>query len=417
MKNLAVIILAAGKGTRMKSHLAKALHPVCSRPMLGFVLDMVKSLKASKTVVVLGHQHDQVKKILPASVKAVRQKKLQGTADAVKEARLVLGGFNGTVLILYADIPLLKKETVSRLIKYHNENSLDATILTAHADKPFGYGRIVRDKYASISGIVEEKDATEVQKDIKEINTGIICFNSRRLFEALKKVRPNNRKREYYLTDVISILYKDGALIDRVKAEDINEAMGINSRQDLSRANKIMQSRINENIMKQGVSLIDCDSTFINFGARIGQDTVIYPFTVIEKGVKIGKRCSIGPFAHLREGTIVQDDCIVGNFIEIVRSRIGSKTLVKHFGYLGDSQLGRSVNIGAGAVTANFDGKGKHVSVIKDNAFIGSDTVLVSPVRIGKSAKTGAGSVVVRNSNVADKTVVVGVPARILKLK
>lgn len=415
MKNIAVIILAAGKSTRMKSGIPKVLHPICGRPMLGYVLDLVYALKFKNIIAVLGHKHEDIKKLLKPGIKVVRQKRLLGTADAVKEAMPLLKNFKGEVLILYADNPLLKKETIKKLLEHHIKNNLDATLLTAKMDKPAGYGRVLRDKYASISAIVEEKDADDFQKDIQEINTGIICFNKDRLNDSLKHVRPNNRKKEYYLTDTIAILYKKGFILDSVKINDINEALGINSRGDLAKANSIMRQRINEELMQEGITIVDPDSSFIGFGAKIGRDTTIYPFTVIESNVRIGKRCFIGPFVHLREGAHLGDDIMAGNFLEVVRSKISSGTLMKHLGYIGDSRIGRMVNIGAGTVTANFDGKKKNITVIKDKAFIGCDTVLVAPVKIGKRARTGAGCVVTKNKNVPDGTTVVGVPARILK--
>jgi len=399
----------------MKSGIPKVLHPVCGRPMLGYVLDLVYALKIKKIIAVLGHKHQEVKKLLKPEIKVVIQKRLSGTADAVKEALPLLKNFKGTVLVLYADNPLLRKESIKKLLEHHIKNNLDATLLTAKMDKPSGYGRLLRDKYASIRGIVEEKDADDFQKDIQEINTGIICFNKDRLLDSLKYVRPDNRKKEYYLTDSIGILYKRGYLIDSVKISDINEALGINSRVELAKANSIMQKRINEELMQKGITIVDPSSTFISYGTKIGPDTTIYPFTVIERDVRIGKCCCIGPFVHLREGTHLEDDIVAGNFLEVVRSKISSKTLLKHLGYIGDSRIGRMVNIGAGTVIANFDGKKKNSTVIKDKAFIGCDTVLVAPVKIGKGARTGAGTVVTKNKNVPDGTTVVGVPARPLK--
>ncbi|MBM3246602.1 MAG: bifunctional UDP-N-acetylglucosamine diphosphorylase/glucosamine-1-phosphate N-acetyltransferase GlmU [Candidatus Omnitrophica bacterium] len=413
--NLAVIILAAGRGERMKSALPKVLHPVCGRPMLSYVLDLARGLKASKVVTVLGHQHQEVKKLMAAGIKIVVQKRLLGTADAVKAARGALGNFKGALLVLYGDILLLKKETIQGLLKYHRENNLDAAILTATVEKPQGYGRILRDEYSSICGIREEKDADDYEKELKEINTGIICFNKEKLYAALGEIKADNRKKEYYLTDIIRIFYEKGYAIDGVALSDINEALGINSRQELSQADRIMRQRINEKWMQEGVSIIEPAATFISYSAKIGRDTLIYPFTVIENNVKIGKSCSIGPFAHLREGTVIADNVVVGNFLEIVRSRISSKTLIKHFGYLGDARIGRQANIGAGAVTANFDGRQKNITVIKDGAFIGSDTVMVAPVKIGKAAVTAAGAVVLKNKNVPDGQRVAGVPARVLK--
>ncbi len=411
-KNIAVVILAAGKGERMKSEIPKVLHSVCGRPMIGYVFDLVKELKVSKIVTVLGYKHDEARKFIGPLVKTVTQKRLIGTADALKSALPELRNFKGTLLVLYADNPLLKKETIKKLLKYHIDNKLDATLLTSHLDKPAGYGRILRDKYSSICGIVEEKDADDFQKDIKEINTGIICFNKDSLAAVLKYIKPNNRKKEYYLTDAIKLIYEKGGLVDGVKISDTNEALGVNSRLDLARANSIMQRRINEKFMLDGITIIDPDSASIDYGVKIGLDTVIYPFTVIEKNVKIGKRCFVGPFIHLREGTRLENDVTAGNFLEVVRSSVSSGTFMKHFGYIGDSRIGRMVNIGAGTVTANFDDGKKNITVIKDKAFIGCDTVLVAPVKIGKAAKTGAGTVVTKNNDVRDGAVVVGVPAR-----
>lgn len=412
MKNTACIILAAGKGERMKSDLPKVLHPLCSRPMLLYVLDLVKTMRLSPAVAVLGFKYREVQKIMPAGVRVAVQKKQSGTADAVKAALDSLKSFRGTVLVLYGDNPLIKKETIKKLLSQHIKNGVDVTLLTAEMSDPQGYGRIWRDKYGAVSNIIEEKDALEFQKKIKEINTGIMCFKKESLVEALKQVRPNNRKKEYYLTDTISIIYQKGGFIESMKLAQSEEAMGINSRVELAKANKIISRRLNEAFMKNGVSLVDPETAYISFGAKIGRESVIYPFTVIEKDVTIGSRCSIGPFIHLREGTRIADDVVAGNFLETVRSKISPKTFIKHFSYIGDTDIGRAVNIGAGTVIANFDGKNKHNTLIKDNAFIGSDSVLVAPVTIGKRACTGAGSVVTKNTRVPDGAVMAGVPAR-----
>ncbi len=412
-KEIAVIILAAGKSTRMKSATPKVLHKLCGRPMLSYVLDLVRSLKPEKVVAVLGHEQKRVREIIPGNVKITLQKKLIGTADAVKVGLTALKGFQGSVLILYGDVPLLKKATLQKLLDYHFTNNVDATLLTAQLKKPFGYGRIMRDKYSSICAIVEEKDADEVQKEIKEINTGIMVIKKQKLENNLKRIRANNQKKEFYLTDIIEILAKQQLLVDGVKADDAKEALGINTGSELAQANTLMRQRINEVFMNNGVTIIDPANTWINFGTKIGADTVIYPFTVIERDVKIGKRCLVGPFAHLRDGVELKDDVTAGNFIEMVRSKIGAKTFVKHFSYIGDTAVGSSVNIGAGTVTANFDGRNKHETFIGDNVNIGSDTVIVAPVKIGKAAATGAGAIVTRD--IAAKTLVAGVPARILK--
>ncbi len=397
----------------MKSEMPKVLHKLCGRPMLGYVLDLVATLKPKQVVAVLGYKQELVRKILPKGVKIVIQNKLAGTADAVKVGLSALSGFKGTVLVLYGDNPLLKKETLDKLLDYHVRNNVDATLLTAKLKKPFGYGRILRDKYSTVCGIVEEKDADEVEKDILEINTGIIAFKKETLANNLKFISPNNRKKEYYLTDIVSILAKKDYLVDAVKVEDLQEALGINTRVELAKANSIMQRRINEKFMLNGVTIIDPKTTFINFGTKIGADSVIYPFTVIERDVKIGKRCQVGPFAHLREAVQLKDDVRAGNFIEMVRSSIGAKTFVKHFSYIGDTSVGDNVNIGAGTVTANFDGVKKNYTVIKEKVNIGSGTMIVAPVEIGKFAVTGAGSVITKN--VPENTIVAGVPARILR--
>lgn len=414
-KNIVAIILAAGRGERMKSDLPKILHPICGRPMFYFTMDLIKNLKIDKRILVLGHKYHIVKRFVDRGTKVIIQKRLQGSADAVRETESALRDFKGSLLILYADNPLLKEETIRRLIRHHIDNSLDVTLLAAKVKKPAGYGRILRDKYRSICQIVEEKDADDFQKEIKEINIGCACFNKAKLFKALREVKRNNLKREYYLTDVIKILYRQSARIEAVTLHDLDEGWGVNSLADLAKANKIMQMRILKRHMENGVAVIDPQTAFIDWGVKIGSGTKIYPFTVIESGVKIGKRCFIGPFAHLREDTSLGDDSVAGNFLEIVRSRISSKTLAKHFCYIGDSRIGRNVNIGAGTVTANFDGKKKNISTVKDNAFLGSDTILVAPVKIGKGAITGAGSVVTKNKNVADNTIVAGVPARMIK--
>lgn len=416
-KNLAIIVLAAGKGTRMKSSLPKVLHPVCGRPMLDYVQDIVKGLRNKELIFVLGCGQEDVKKRISPGARIKIQESLKGTADAVKEALGLLKNFKGQVLVLYGDNPLIKRSTIKKLLDYHFDNNLDLTLLSATMNKPPAFGRILRDKYAGICGIIEEVDANAYQKEIKEINTGIMVFDKDKLGQGIKSIRPHNRKKEYYLTDIVGIFYKKGYLIDSVKVEDNSEILGINSRVELAQANKIIQSRINRKMMESGVTLLDPGSTHIDYGVKIGKDTVIYPFTVIEKNVKIGNRCSIGPFIHLREGARLENEVFIGNFIEIVRSKIGKGTFSKHFSYIGDTTVGRDVNIGAGTVTANFDGKRKHISVIRDKAFIGSDTVLVAPVVIGKGAKTGAGAIVLKNNNVKSNQVVAGVPAKPLNQK
>jgi len=414
-KNISCIILAAGEGTRMKSSLPKVLHTICGRVMIAYVLDLVKKLGIKNTVIVVGHKQDYVKKYLPKNVKIAVQDKLLGTADAVKRAVPLLKNFKGTVLVLYADNPLLTVDTVKKLLKYHNENNFVATLLTTKVENPLGYGRIWRDKCNCISRIIEEKEANDFEKETKEINTGIICFDKDKLAGVLREIRPHNRKKEYYLTDAVEAFYKKGDIVEALKIKEIDEALGVNSQEELAKANKIMHKRILKKHLEKGIRIKNPETTFIDWDVEIGQDTEIYPFTVIESGVRIGKRCHIGPFCHLREGVRLGNDVIAGNFLEIVRSQISDETLIKHFSYIGDSFVGKKVNIGAGTVTANFDGKNKNKTIIKDKSFIGSDTVLVAPVKIGKNSRTGAGCVVTKNSSIGDNTTVVGVPAKLLK--
>lgn len=413
-KKLVGIILAAGEGTRMKSLLPKVLHLICGKPMLAYVLDLAKKIKLTNTFAVLGHKKELFKDLLNEyKVKTIYQEKLLGTADAVNRAKNALKNFTGNILILYGDQPLLSEETLEKLIARHAESDASATILTANVENPFGYGRIVRDNYSRIRAIIEEKDATGEQRNKGEINTGIICFKKEPLFKAIAKIKPNNAKKEYYLTDAIRIMADEGLLIEYLSIDDSKEAQGINSKGDLAIAYDFIRKKIINEFMDEGITIVDPNTTYIDCDCDIGEDTVIYPFTIIERGVKIGKFCSIGPFCHLRGQTVVDDNATIGNFTELARSRIGKDVFMKHFSYLGDASVGDKVNIGCGTVSANFDGKNKQKTIIKEGAFIGSDTVFVAPVKIGRKAATGAGAVVTKD--VKPGEVVVGVPARPIK--
>ena len=419
-KDLAVIILAAGRGERMKSELPKVLHPIAGRPMLGYVLDLARALGPKLEICVLGHKSEIVRDYIKERkdrIKVVIQKRLLGSADAVKQTLSILRRFKGTVLVLYADNPLLKLQTVKRLIQHHEHTKAASTLLVATSDKPEGYGRIIRDSSYNILRIVEDAQANDFEKDIKEINTGTSCYNKERLFWALNRVKLNPRKKEYYLTDVIQILNKQKVLVESLRLKDPQEAIGINRQADLSQAEKIMQQRLLTALMDKGVRIVDPGSTRVCWDTRIQESSTVFPFTVIESNVKIGKDCQIGPYCHLREGVVIRDNSKIGNFVEISRSKINQGTVAKHFCYLGDSRIGKEVNIGAGTVTANFDGKKKAITTIKDKAFIGSDTILVAPVKVGSRARTGAGSVVLKNKNVTPNTTVVGVPAKPLKIR
>lgn len=413
MSGFGCIILAAGKGTRFKSDTPKILHELHGKPILQNLLDVVGGLGFRKPVVVIGDKAGEVRDFLKDKAIAVIQKRQLGTADAVKVGKKYLSRFKD-ILVLYGDVPLVKPETIRSLIKEHRASGASCTLLTVLVDDSSGYGRIVRAGSNEVKDIIEEKEATEEQRRIREINVGLYCFKRHDLFEAIKKVGKSEVKKEYYLTDLIAILMNEGRKISAVRSDDVDETIGINSRTDFSRAFSILNKRTIKKLTDNSVTVMDPSTTFISPDAKIGRDTVIYPFVVIEKNVKIGRRCSVGPFCRLRAGTVLEDDVEVGNFVEVVRSKIGSKSKAKHLTYLGDCLVGREVNIGCGTITANFDGKKKNKTIISDKAYIGSGTIFVAPVKIGKGAVTGAGSVVLKNKNVPAKALAVGVPARIL---
>ncbi len=415
MKDLRVIILAAGKGTRMKSELPKVLHQVCGRPMLSYVLDSVRLLRSLKTYVILGHKINLFKDYLNKDIIAVHQKKLLGTADAVRCAEKYLKGFKGNLLVVCGDTPLLTRQTLSLLIKKRVSTKASCSFLSAVVDNPFGYGRVIRNNRKEVVAIKEEKDAGASEKRVDEINVGVYCFYAPDLFKALKSVVKSKVKKEYYLTDVIQILKDKDLKVSTLQLKDMSESLGINTREDLALSERLMRQRILSRFMQQGVTIEDPQTTFIAADAKIGKDTRIRPFTVIEEQVKIGKRCIVGPFCRIRTETAIKDDVEIGNFTEISRTQMGSNCFMKHFSFLGDSFVGNGVNIGAGAVTANFDGKTKHVTHIKDGAFIGSDSILVAPVEVGSKAITGAGSVVTRGKKIPAGAIAVGVPAKIKK--
>ncbi len=412
-KSLKTIILAAGKGVRMKSDLPKVLHPVCGRPMIRYVTDLAKSVGSLKTFVVLGHQHDVIKTQLDKSVTVAIQKKLIGTADAIKSVRHHFQNDHGNVLVLCGDAPLLTRETIRVLLAKHKSSKAVCTFLTATVHCPCGYGRVVRNSEGQVIAIREELDATDEEKTIKEINSGVYCFQSRELFQAISTVGINSKKREFYLTDLISLFKDRGLSVETATTRDGHEALGINTRADLALAQTILRKRILKNLMLNGVTIEDPETTYVDADVTIGRDTVIRSHTVIENDVRIGNRCMIGPFSHIRPGCIIDDDVQLGNFSEVSRSTVGQGTWMRHFSFLGDSRVGKNVNIGAGVVTANFDGKNKNRTIISDQAFIGSDSILVAPVVIGKKSITGAGCVVTKNSKVPNGAVAVGVPAKI----
>jgi len=413
MSNLGTIVLAAGKGTRMKSLRPKVLHEICGKPMILYVLDAVKAAGSLKTCVVLGHQNEAVRDLLGNRVSSVLQKKRLGTADAVKAAASHFKGHKGNILIICGDTPLLQASTLKTLIRRHKKSEAACTFLTSVVHEPQGYGRIIRGLNGSAVAIREEKDACEYEKNIAEINVWLYCVRGKVLFDIVQKIGVNKKKKEYYLTDMIALLAQRGERIETLETEDAQEGLGVNTREDLAVAIQCVQQRILRDLMLSGVTIEDPCTTMVHSGVRIGRDTVIRPFTVIEQGVVIGSECVIGPFARLRPGTKIKDQAVIGNFAEVSRSQIGKGSIMKHFGFLGDAQVGVQANIGAGVVTANYDGTNKNKTQIADGAFIGSDSILIAPVKIGTKGVTGAGTVVTKNTVVGSGEVCVGVPGRV----
>ncbi len=412
MSETRAIILAAGKGTRLKSDIPKVLHHVCGKPVLSYIIELVRSLK---TYVVVGFGAREVQQVIGNGVEYVVQDQLLGTGDAVRRVEKHLKNFNGNVVVLCGDTPLLEKAVVARLLATHRKSNASATILSARVGNPHGYGRMIRDERGQVSAIREQRDLAASEIGINEINVGMYCFKAKDLFEALRGVKLSPTKKEYYLTDVIAILIAAGKKISSVISDDPNVAFGINTRQDVAQAEGIMRGRILDKLMTAGVGIVDPATTFVDSGAKIGQDTIIYPCTMIAGDVVIGKNCKIGPFARIRPGTRIADHSEIGNFAEVSRTSIGKRVMMKHFSFLGDAAVGNDVNIGAGTITANYDGKEKHRTNIADGAFIGSDAILVAPVTVGRKAMVGAGSVVPKGTTVKPGSVVVGVPARMIR--
>lgn len=413
-KKIIGIVLAAGKGKRMHSSVPKVFHSVSGIPMILLVINALKKTGIDE-IIVVASEKERYKEILPENIKIIVQTKPLGTGHAVSCAKRLIKKFNGRVLIACADMPLVKSDTVKRLIRRHTEDSADCTLLTGWFEFPEGYGRVLRDENWNIVGIGEDKDISKKGKEIKEVNSGMYCFSSKELLGVLPLLNKSNKQKEFYLTDVVGLLLKKNIKISSLAVRDSGEIMGVNSRKDLAQANKIMNRRIIEEHMKRGVTVVDPDSTYIDIRVKIGMDTVINPLTVIDGEVNIGSGCVIGPFTHLRDKTVIKDKAEIGNFVEVKKSTVGKHTKSKHLTYLGDTTLGTHVNVGAGTVVANYDGKHKHPTVIKDKAFIGSHSTLVAPVTIGKGAITGAGCVVLSGRNVPSNSIVVGVPARVLK--
>lgn len=416
LDNVKAVVLAAGKGVRMKSERAKVLHEILGRPVLSYVLRNLRQAGVDDIVVVVGHQAEKVKAVAEGC-RFVEQKEQKGTGHALMQAEPELRGFAGDLFVLAGDAPLVGPKTLGRMLDEHRLNHRDATFLSACLDDPSGYGRVLRDRPGGkFLGFVEDIDATPEQKNIPESNSGEYVFKADAVFGALREIKADNKKGELYLTDALRVLVSKGRAVDACRSAQPPEIYGVNSRRDLVAATNFIRWKVLEHHMDQGVTIVDPSTTFIEEDVTIGEDTVVQPFTVIRHDVTVGKGCDVGPFAHLRPGTVLEDGAEVGNFVEVKKSRLGRHTKAKHLSYLGDATLGANVNIGAGTITANYDGVQKHPTVVEDGVRTGSNTVLVAPVRLGKGSKTGAGAVVVRGEVPAGATVV-GVPARPLGTK
>ncbi len=410
MAERVAIILAAGVSSRMNTQMAKVLHEVCGRPMLAYVLDACREVGIKKIYVVVGFSADKVTEQFSSRRFAshtetaeddlvwVQQDEQQGTAHAVLCCKEHLKDFQGQTLVLCGDGPLIRTQTLRTLIESHEAGQSAATLATAVLDNPAGYGRIVRDEYNNIQGIVEDSDCTKEQLAIKEINPSYYLFDNQVLFEAIQNVKPDNVKHEYYLTDAVSGIIATGHKVTAVTAVRPEEAMGVNSREQLSQASKIMQRRIQQQLMEKGVTIVDPDNTWIDARARIGQDTVIEPFTYIHGEVKIGQNCRIGPFAYLRNGTVLKKDVVLGVYTEVKNSTLAEGVRARHHSYIGDAAVGKNVNIGAGSITANFDGKQVNKTNIGDNCYIGSGAILIAPLELKDGSNVSAGTVVSQES-------------------
>lgn len=432
MSKTACVILAAGQSTRMKSKLSKVFCPIAGRPVISYPIAAAKGIKAERVVVVRGPRQDDLKRYLDTTpVKQVVQKQALGTAHAVASASKALAGFEGYVLILCGDVPLVRSEVLTEFFGAVATKQARVGVLTTTLINPFGYGRIVRDLDGEVTRIVEEKDASEKERSICEINTGIICAQSPWLFKALKKIDSCNAKGEFYLTDLIHMTVAEGAKVTGFHSVSNDDFIGINTRVDLALVSKIMRERINTTLMLNGVGILDATNTFVDADVKIGQDTNVMPYTFISGVSKIGADCTIengvvirnsvigngvhikahsvieesiilegaviGPFARLRPSTRIGARARVGNFVELKKCELKEGAKANHLSYLGDATIGRGANIGCGTITCNYDGVNKHKTVIGDDAFIGCDTQFIAPINVGRGAVIGAGSTITKN--------------------
>lgn len=427
MSEVHVVILAAGQGTRMKSALPKVLHPVAGQPMIGQVVQTAETLAPASIAVIVGHQADAVRAFLGGrrGVQFALQAPQLGTAHALQQAEPLLAGRTGTLVLLSGDVPLLRAATLRRLLDAHREAKAAATVVTATVERPYGYGRIIR-VGGRIARIVEERDASPAQRQVREINSGIYAFDLLPLFDHLRSIATKNAQGEYYLTDLVALYRRRKLPVETIMVDDPAEIRGVNTRSELAELSAIMRQNKNEELMAAGVTIVDPATTYIDPNVEVGPDTVIHPGVVIQGQSRVGSACeihayvrltdseladkvtinnfcvlvgarvaegaAIGPFAHLRPASDVGPGAKVGNFVELKKTTLGQGAKVNHLSYLGDAKVGAQVNVGAGTITCNYDGQKKHETVIGDGAFIGSDTQLIAPVRIGKGAYVGAGS-------------------------
>ena len=430
MNELVGLILAAGKGTRMKSKLPKVLHKVAGKAMVERVLEAAQSVGAQRNVVIVGFGGDEVKAYLGDRAEYVTQLEQKGTGHAVQQAESALGNHEGLILLLCGDTPLVTQQTLEQLLAHHKETGAAATVLTAYMDNPYGYGRIIRNEAKSVERIVEEKDGTLDELKVHEVNTGMYIFNSKELWPCLEQLSDDNAQGELYITDVVSILVKAGKTVSAYMTMDSDESLGVNSRLQLAQAELILRNRTNLALMEAGVTLVDPHSTYIAPEVVVGPDTIIYPNTTLEGNTVVGTNnilgpntclsnvtvgdnnhihdsyahdCEIkndtviGPFVHLRPDTVLSDKVKIGNFVEVKNSVVGEGTKFPHLSYIGDSDVGSKVNIGCGTITVNYDGKKKHRTTIEDRVFVGCNSNLVAPVTVGSESYVAAGSTITKD--------------------
>ncbi|MEW9702451.1 bifunctional UDP-N-acetylglucosamine diphosphorylase/glucosamine-1-phosphate N-acetyltransferase GlmU [Paenibacillus sp. SI8] len=432
---LMAIVLAAGQGKRMKSKLYKVLHPVVGKPMVGHVVDTLKHIETTRTLVIVGYGAEAVQAYLGDGVEYALQTQQLGTGHAVLQAKEALGAEEGMTIVICGDTPLISDETLKSMIALHQESGASATILTAKLDNPFGYGRIIRGEDGRVSRIVEQKDCTPEEAAVQEMNTGTYIFDNRKLFDALSSVTNNNVQNEYYLTDVIGILAGQGEVVQGYCMADVSESIGVNDRVGLAEAEVLFKARINRQHMLNGVTIIDPANTYIESGVTIGADTVLLPGTILRGRTAIGENCkigpqteiinstimnevtikqsvvqeayvdsdaSVGPYAYLRPGAKIGKHVKIGDFVEIKNATLGEGTKVSHLSYVGDAVVGSNVNIGCGAITVNYDGFNKSLTEIGDDAFVGSNVNLIAPVRVGKGSYVVAGSTITHSVDDGD---------------